>query len=150
MADCIFIIFICVINYIDRASLSFAINRIDQEFHFTESQNGLLLGAFGIGYVFSTFVVGILADKYGAKLTLGIAALFWSMATLLIGFAQDIHTLIFARVLLGFAEGPIFPCLTRAISGPIFKVDDLYLMARNIHSSRTHFFALDSILVVFF
>jgi ACS family hexuronate transporter-like MFS transporter len=108
--------FICVINYIDRASLSFAINPIDQEFHFTESQNGLLLGAFGIGYVFSTLMGGILADRYGAKITLTAAALLWSLATFLLSLAQDLSMLIFARVLLGFAEGPIFPCLTRAIS----------------------------------
>lgn len=106
---------ICVINYIDRASLSFAIPIIDHEFHFSEKEKGLLLGAFGIGYIFSTFIGGILADKYGAKVTLAYSAILWSIATILFAVSNHFMTFIFSRILLGFSEGPVFPCLARAI-----------------------------------
>ncbi|MDQ5884759.1 MAG: Membrane protein regulates uhpT expression [Pseudomonadota bacterium] len=113
----IFMLFlICVINYIDRASLSFAIPIIDQTFHFSNNQKGLLLGAFGIGYACSTFLGGLLADKFGAKITLAWSAVLWSMATFSFAFAHDFGLFIVSRVLLGLAEGPVFPCLAKAIS----------------------------------
>lgn len=107
---------ITVINYIDRASIAYAIDDITREFHLSEGQVGLVLGAFGIGYVFTTFLGGIAADKYGAKITFIVAILFWGVGSLFTGLATGFSMVFLARVVLGLAEGPNFPALSRAIS----------------------------------
>lgn len=107
---------ITFINYVDRASFSYAIDSIAKEFSLTDPEIGLALGIFGIGYVITTFLGGIAADKFGAKRTLAISILFWSIASLLTGMATGFFMLLLSRVILGIAEGPNFPALTRAIS----------------------------------
>ena len=58
---------ISMLNYIDRASMGYAISLIAKDFQFSESDVGLILGAFGVGYIFSTFLGGVYADTFGAK-----------------------------------------------------------------------------------
>jgi predicted MFS family arabinose efflux permease len=50
--------------------MGYAITLIAQDFHFSEKHIGIILGAFGAGYIFSTFLGGISADRLGAKKTL--------------------------------------------------------------------------------
>jgi ACS family hexuronate transporter-like MFS transporter len=107
---------ITFINYIDRASISYAIDSIAIDFHLSEWEVGIVLGAFGVGYVFTTFLGGIAADKFGAKKTLMISILFWGGGSLLTGMAMGFVMVCAARIILGLAEGPNFPAMTRAIS----------------------------------
>lgn len=107
---------ITVVNYIDRSSISYAITLIAREFSLNDKDIGLILGAFGLGYVFTTLLGGIAADIFGAKKTFCVAIFFWGIALILIGSACGLMSLIFARIVLGLAEGPNFPAMTRAIS----------------------------------
>ena len=104
------------INYVDRASIAYAIDTIALEFHLTEWQIGLVLGAFGVGYVVTTFLGGIAADKFGAKLTLTVSIFFWGIGSLCTGVAVGFVMVFLSRIILGLAEGPNFPAMTRAIS----------------------------------
>ena len=53
-------VFIC---YIDRVNISVAIIPMQEQFAWTESQVGLILGSFYFGYMFSMTLGGYLADK---------------------------------------------------------------------------------------
>ena len=107
---------ITFINYIDRASIAYAIDGIKSEFHLDQYKIGLILGAFGIGYTFTTFLGGLAADHIGAKRTLALASLFWGVASAMTGVATGFMMVFLARILLGLSEGPNFPALTRAVS----------------------------------
>lgn len=106
---------ITITNYIDRASMSYAIDRMAQTLHFNDNEMGLILGAFGLGYLITTFLGGIAADHWGARRVLGVALIGWSLAMLLTGFTVGLTMALIARALLGVAEGPNFPTMTRAI-----------------------------------
>lgn len=108
--------FITVVNYIDRSSISYAIHFISSTFNLDDTQVGLILGAFGIGYVLTTFLGGIWVDRYGAKTTLAWSVLFWCVSMLFIGFSAGFMMLFLSRVMLGLAEGPNFPGITRVVS----------------------------------
>lgn len=108
--------FITVTNYVDRASISFAIPDMAKLFHFGTKDEGLILGAFGIGYFITTLIGGIAVDRYGPRVILTFAVALWSFSLLLGGFATGFAMIFTARILLGFAEGPNFPAMTRAIS----------------------------------
>lgn len=110
------IFFITVLNYVDRSSIAFAIHFIANRFHLDDNEIGLILGAFGIGYIVTTFLGGICVDRYGSKITLFLSVSMWSVSMFLIGFSAGFSMLFIARVLLGVAEGPNFPALTRTVS----------------------------------
>jgi MFS transporter, ACS family, hexuronate transporter len=110
------IFFITLVNFIDRSAISFVIDPLKQEFHFTDTQFGMILSAFAIGYVLLTAVGGWLVDVYGARLIWPIAAVGWSLCVGLIGFAAGFWGFIGLRFLLGVAEGPHFPAMSRTIS----------------------------------
>ena len=110
------IFFITAVNYIDRSALSYAVHGISAEFGFDSAAAGRILGAFGIGYIVTTFLGGIWADHYGARLTLFCASLLWSLSIGMTGMASGFMMLYAARVLLGVAEGPNFPALNRAVA----------------------------------
>ena len=110
------IFFITLVNFIDRSAISFVIDPLKQEFHFTDTQFGMILSAFAIGYVLLTAFGGWLVDKHGARLIWPIAAIAWSLCVGLIGFAAGLWGFIGLRFLLGVTEGPHFPAMSRTIS----------------------------------
>lgn len=110
------IFFITVLNYMDRSSISYAVDVLSQKFHLTDNHIGFILGAFSIGYVITTFFGGICVDRYGARRTLFFSAVLWSFALFLGGFSVGFLTLVLSRIFLGLAEGPNFPALSRSVS----------------------------------
>lgn len=107
---------ITLVNFIDRSAISFVIDPLKQEFHFTDTQFGMILSAFAIGYVLLTAVGGWLVDVYGARLIWPIAAVAWSLCVGFIGLAAGFWGFVGLRFLLGIAEGPHFPAMSRTIS----------------------------------
>ena len=105
----IFLLFaITVVNYIDRAAISYAIPAIEQQIGLSKAAAGTILGAFGLGYAVTTLIGGFAVDRYGARIVLAVAAVLWSLSIGLTGLASGFLTLYLARTLLGMAEGPNF------------------------------------------
>jgi ACS family glucarate transporter-like MFS transporter len=97
------------INYIDRTVLSAAAPRIQSEFHLSPVQMGVVLSAFFWSYALLQLPAGFLADRFGQKKTLGLAVLWWSLATAVTGFATGFKSLIGLRVALGVGEAAAYP-----------------------------------------
>ena len=113
----IFLLFaITVVNYIDRAAISYAIPLMQRELGLSPADTGAILGAFGLGYAATTLIGGFAVDRYGARLVLTAAALLWSLSIGATALASGFVVLYAARVLLGVSEGPNFPALTGAVS----------------------------------
>lgn len=110
------IFLITLVNFIDRSAISFVIEPLKKEFHFTDTQFGLILSAFGFGYVLLTAFGGWLVDHMGARLVWPVAAISWSLCVGLLGLATGFWSFIILRVLLGVTEGPHFPAMSRCIS----------------------------------
>lgn len=112
----IFLLFaITVVNYIDRAAISYAIAEIEQQLGLSKAAAGTILGAFGLGYAVTTLIGGFAVDRYGARIVLAVAAVLWSLSIGLTGLASGFLTLYLARTLLGMAEGPNFSAVTGAV-----------------------------------
>ncbi|MBS3904693.1 MAG: MFS transporter [Simkania sp.] len=110
------IFFITLVNFIDRSAISFVIDPLKREFHFTDTQFGMILSAFGLGYVLLTAFGGWLVDHWGARIVWPLAAIGWSLCVGLLGFASGFWGFIGLRFLLGVTEGPHFPAMSRSIS----------------------------------
>ena len=104
------------INYIDRGNLARAAPLIQDELRLSASQLGVLFSAFYYGYVVCMPAMSWLAERYGAKLILGLGVAVWSIATLTTGFAGSFATLLGLRVVLGVGESAAFPCASTVIA----------------------------------
>lgn len=93
--------------------MSTAASVFQRELHFTSVQVRFVFSAFAYPYLIFQFIRGWLSDRLGARLTLTVSALIWSLATLLTGLATGLTSMLCARVLLGFGEGAAFPVATR-------------------------------------
>lgn len=109
------IFFITLVNFIDRSAISFVIDPLKKEFHFTDTQFGMILSAFGLGYVLLTAFGGWLVDRLGSRIVWPLAAIGWSLCVSLLGIAAGFWSFIALRFLLGVTEGPHFPAMSRSI-----------------------------------
>jgi len=102
-----------IINYLDRSAISYAITPLEKTFGFTNADFGVIAAAFGVGYLIMTVVGGILVDQYGARKIWSASSIVWSVACALLALSTGFWWFFVFRVLLGVAEGPNFPALTR-------------------------------------
>ncbi len=109
------IFFITLVNFIDRSAISFVIEPLKQEFGFTDTQFGMILAAFGVGYVLLTAFGGWLVDVWGSRIVWPLAAITWSLCVGFLGFAAGFWSFIWIRFLLGVTEGPHFPAMSSSI-----------------------------------
>jgi len=112
-----------VINSFDRASLSVAVPFIIKEFGITAAVMGVGLSAFFIAYVLGNLLGGLLADRFGSKIVLGVSFAIWSLFSALTGLAYNITHIIAVRLGVGVGEGPYFPCAVKVIGG-IFPTEE--------------------------
>ncbi len=106
---------ITVIDYVDRSAIAFAVPDIERDLGLSATTIGLVLGAFGLGYAITTLLGGLAVDRFGAKMVLAGAVLFWGFSIGATGLATGFAMLYAARVALGIAEGPSFPAMTVAV-----------------------------------
>jgi ACS family sodium-dependent inorganic phosphate cotransporter len=99
------------ISYIDRTNISVASIAMQEQFGWTETTKGVVLSSFFAGYLILQVASGTLANRYGGKLVLGIAVVWWSLFTILTPPAAllSLPMLIAARVALGLGEAAVFP-----------------------------------------
>ncbi|XP_037085772.1 putative inorganic phosphate cotransporter isoform X2 [Pollicipes pollicipes] len=83
------------------------------EFAWDEVTQGTLLSAFYWGYLVMQVPGGFLAERFGSKLVLGCSQAANGALALLLpqAAAQGAGWVVAARVLQGFACGPVYPCL---------------------------------------
>jgi ACS family glucarate transporter-like MFS transporter len=80
---------------------------------------GRIFSAFLLGYALCQVPAGLLADRFGARRILALAALSWAAAIGLMAAAPAaaaLPVLLGARLLLGIGEAPTFPAAASAIA----------------------------------
>ncbi|XP_014280503.1 putative inorganic phosphate cotransporter isoform X2 [Halyomorpha halys] len=89
------------------------------EFDWNEETQGLILSSYFWGYVINHLPGGLLAEKWGVKSVLGLSIFISSSATLttpIVSRTFGSWGLICLRILVGLAQGPIYPSLTVLMS----------------------------------
>src|SRR5713226_10499697 len=93
-----------LINYFDRAAISFALPLISQDLGLGPGAKGLLLSSFLWSYALMQIPMGLCADRFNLRWLYAGAFVWWSVAQGLTGCATTLGTLIAFRVLLGYGE----------------------------------------------
>ena len=105
-----------MINYLDRTVLGVAAPSLSKELALDPAVMGLVFSAFSWTYAAAQIPGGAFLDRFGSKITYFCALSFWSLFTLLQGFAGGLVSLLTFRLGLGVAEAPCFPTNSRVIS----------------------------------
>ncbi|HET7783616.1 MULTISPECIES: MFS transporter [Micrococcaceae] len=94
------------INYLDRSSLSVALPFMGKDFELSATQQGLIFAAFFWAYDFCQLAAGWYVDKVGPRRSFSLAAVWWSIFTMVTAAATNFWSLFAARFLLGVGESP--------------------------------------------
>jgi MFS family permease len=105
-----------LINYLDRAAISFSLPLISKDFHLTAQSKGLLLSSFFWSYALMQIPVGWSADRFNLRWLYAGAFILWSFAQGLTGLAGSLTALLAFRILLGVGESIYLPGGTKIVS----------------------------------
>src|SRR5207248_3336209 len=103
-----------IINYFDRVNLSVATTSLIKEFHFTNTDIGLLLSAYLWSYTLLQIPVGTILDRIGVKWIMRVGTVIWSIASFMTAIVSGFGLIILSRILLGIGEAPAFPGSSKA------------------------------------
>jgi len=113
---CFLLFLTWLVSYIDRSLMPMALPLIAQEFHLSPTVMGVVISAFFLGYAAMQIPGGMLADKIGARNSITLGVVSWSVFSLLTGTASTLANLIWVRILFGVCEGIHPPAAFKALS----------------------------------
>ena len=93
-----------LLNYIDRSVLFAVQPLVQEEFHRSDADFGLVTSAFFIVYMLAAPLVGPLADRFRRKPILVAGALLWSAATVLTAATHSFAVLFIRHAIVGIGE----------------------------------------------
>jgi MFS transporter, ACS family, tartrate transporter len=98
-----------VVNYLDRANLSFARGPMIEELHFSEDIYGLGVAIFFIGYLALEIPGALIVEHFGARRWMARILISWGLCTVAVGMVRTPGQFYAARFFLGLAEAGFFP-----------------------------------------
>lgn len=98
-----------MISFVDRTNISLALPHIRHDLHLDAEQAGNVAGIFYWGYCVLQIPGGHLAKHWSAKRFISILLIVWGISAAGCGLARTGSQLLALRVLLGVAEGGVFP-----------------------------------------
>jgi predicted MFS family arabinose efflux permease len=103
------------IVFLDRMSQLYLAPYFAPEFHLRPQEIGVLTAVLAISWAVSGFFFGIISDRFGRRVVLVPSILAFSALSCISGLAHNFEQLLFARALMGLAEGPCWPVITALI-----------------------------------
>lgn len=116
---------ISIVTYIDRVNISVTARQMMPALGLTDLQMGQVFSAFVFGYALCQIPGGWLGDRWGARLVLTLAVIWWSLFTALTAMAPTLPmtgllgvlgSLILVRFLIGVGEAAALPNFNRAVA----------------------------------
>lgn len=105
-----------LINYLDRTVISVAAPLLAKDLGLGDALLGVAFSAFSWTYTAAQIPGGLLLDRIGTRLTYFLSLAIWSLVTAAQGLVSGIASLTGARLALGIAEAPAFPCNSRVLA----------------------------------
>lgn len=104
-----FLTLINVLNYIDRYLIAAVMPVMSHDLQLTNTQAGLAMSAFMLGYFLTSPFFGYIADRYKRTHVIAAGTTVWSLVTGLAGLAQTSTQVILSRIIVGVGEASTVP-----------------------------------------
>lgn len=95
--------------YVHRFCFSYAQQFIKEDLSLTNDQFGYCLSAFFYAYAFAQVPSGWFSDRFGARMSLTVYILVWSLFTAMLGAAMGLLMLIGVRMAIGLGQAGAYP-----------------------------------------
>ncbi len=112
---------ISAVAYLDRVNISIAGHFIQEEYQLSNVQLGWIFSAFVLGYALFQAPGGKLADRFGPRRILLLAAIWWAIFTSLTALVPGtmvnaLAVLLLVRFSLGVGEAVVYPASNRLVA----------------------------------
>ena len=107
---------ITTINYVDRSVFGVVAPVVRELFDIGDADYGLITSGFLFAYGIGQLVSGPIIDRLGTKRAFGLAALLWSLSTILHALGRGLWSFFALRLTLGLTEATNFPAATKAVA----------------------------------
>jgi MFS transporter, Spinster family, sphingosine-1-phosphate transporter len=108
---------VSAVSSMDRQILAILIEPIKRDLGVSDTEMGLLTGfAFVLFFAFASVPIARAADRYSRRDIIALALTFWSITTMLSGYAATFLQLAVARVGLGVGEAATAPAAASIMS----------------------------------
>lgn len=105
---------IIILNYFDRVAISVAAPAIQDSFHLSATELGIVFSIYTYSYTVMQLPVGSLLDKFGVAWVTRVGMTIWSILTILLAFLQGKLLLYIVRFLIGLTSASAFPAASKA------------------------------------
>ncbi|TAL09195.1 MAG: MFS transporter [Nitrospirae bacterium] len=116
---------ISIITYVDRVNISVAARQMMPALGLTQLEMGYVFSAFVLGYALFQIPGGWLGDRWGSRLVLTLAVVWWSFFTACTALSGTLPTaqwlgvlgsLLLVRFLIGVGEAAALPNFNRSVA----------------------------------
>ena len=108
---------VATVNFMDRQILAILLEPIKHDLGASDTEMGLLTGfAFVLFFALASVPIARAADRYSRRNIIAVALTFWSVMTMVSGYAASFLQLAAARVGLGIGEAAAAPAAHSMIS----------------------------------
>lgn len=116
---------VSVVTYLDRVNISVAARQMMPALGLTDLQMGQVFSAFVVGYAVCQIPGGWLGDRWGSRVVLAAAVVWWSVFTAMTAVAATlpvveilgvVATLAGVRFLIGVGEAAALPNFNRTVA----------------------------------
>ena len=125
-ASVLVLVFINLINYMDRSTVAGMIESIRKDPYFNikneDKYLGLLQTAFVVSYMIFAPIFGYLGDRFSRNWIMGIGLTFWCLSTLAGSFMYNFWWFLFFRACVGIGEAS-YSTIAPAIISDLFSKD---------------------------
>jgi MFS transporter, ACS family, tartrate transporter len=104
-----FMIFLFILNYLDRVNISFAKLQMSEDLGFSDSIYGFGVSIFFIGYCVFEVPSNLLMERLGARIWIARIMITWGVISVMMMFIKGAMSFYILRFLLGVAEAGFFP-----------------------------------------
>ena len=105
------IMFIAILNYLDRANIAFAALQMNKDLGFTASVYGFGAGIFFIGYCLFEIPSNLIMSRVGARIWLSRIMVTWGIIATATAWITGETSFYVMRFLLGVAEAGFLPAI---------------------------------------
>src|SRR6201987_5350166 len=102
--------------FVDRVNLAAAAPVMQKDLGLSNLALGFAFSAFNYSYAPFQLVGGWFADRFGARRTLTVCGIAWSLTTIATAAVRGLGSLFAVRLVLGMGEGATLPAANRALS----------------------------------
>jgi sugar phosphate permease len=103
-----------LVSFLDRINLSVAAPQLQRDLGLGPLELGILFSAFYWPYALLQIPIGLVVDRVGVTRIGRLGAVLWTVASAITAVAGGFGGILAARMLLGIAEAPSFPTVSKA------------------------------------